>query len=403
MRIVYLHQYFTTPSMPGGTRSYEMARRFAAAGHEVHVITSSTNPSNSIPRWTTEELDDVTVHWIPIKYDNGMSVPRRLVAFGTFALAAGWKARRMKPDVIFATSTPLTIALPGVFAKCKSRARMVFEVRDLWPKVPIALGALNNPLMRKVALMLEQFAYRNSDAVIALSPGMVEGVADKGVPRGKISMIPNSCDNASFDVAEEEGMAFRAERQWLGDRPLVLYAGTLGRVNGVGYFAHLAKSVCLIDPEIRFLVVGDGAERDLVANLASKLGVRDVNFFMERSVPKSSMPRLMSAATVATSLVIPVKELEANSANKFFDALAAGRPIAINHDGWQADLIRDNGLGVVLDPANMDSAASSLVGLVHDPGWLQRARESALTIARTQFDRDLLARQALTILESVYR
>ena len=369
--------------MPGGTRSYEMARRFAAAGHEVHVITSSTKSSNSIPRWTTEELDDVTVHWIPVKYDNGMSVLRRLVAFGTFALAAGWKARSMKPDVIFATSTPLTIALPGVFAKRRSRARMVFEVRDLWPEGPIALGALRHPLMRRAALELEKFAYRNSDAVIALSPGMVEGVADKGVPRGKISMIPNSCDNASFDVAEEEGMAFRAERPWLGDRPLVLYAGTLGRVNGVGYFAHLAKSVRLIDPEIRFLVVGDGAERDLVANLASKLGVCDVNFFMERSVPKSSMPRLMSAATVATSLVIPVKELEANSANKFFDALAAGRPIAINHDGWQADLIRDNGLGLVLDPVNMDSAASSLVELVHDPGSLQRARESARTIART--------------------
>src|SRR5690606_28538222 len=104
-----------------------------------------------------------------------------------------------------------------------------------------------------------------------------------------------------------------------------------------------------LDPEIRFLAIGHGAEVALVRQKARELGVLEKNFFMESPVSKAEMPALFSAATLSTSLFIPLEPMWHNSANKFFDTLAASRPIAINYGGWQADLIRETGAGVVLD------------------------------------------------------
>ncbi|MGZ5409695.1 MAG: glycosyltransferase family 4 protein [Aeromicrobium sp.] len=385
--------------MADGSRAYEMARRFASAGHDVHVVTSSLSETKLIPHWTLQEVDGVTVHWIPVKYETRMGFFRRMSAFIAFALLAGWRARRLKADVVFATSTPLTIAIPGVLARRGRRSPMVFEVRDLWPEVPIAMGVLRHPLLKWAAHKLELFAYRNSDAVIALSPGMADGVAKLGVPRDRISVAPNACDNSRFDVPAEVGQAFRDERPWLGDRPLVVYAGSLSRANGVGYLAQLAHEVQGLDSEIRFLVVGGGGEPEAVTELAKEFGVLNKNFFMEGPRAKSSMPALLSAATLATSLFIPVKALEANSANKFFDALAAGKPIAINYGGWQAGLIKDNELGIVMDPTDFPTSAESLVTLLRSEPRLEKARKNARRLADGEFDRDRLTAIVLEVLE----
>ncbi|MFZ0142438.1 MAG: glycosyltransferase family 4 protein [Aeromicrobium sp.] len=401
MRIVYLHQYFASPAMPNGTRSYEMATRFAAAGHDVHVVASSRIESTQAPRSGAEALDGITVHWIPVKYDTRMGVARRVTSFLVFAVLAGWRARRLKADVVFATSTPLTIALPGVFAKRGNRAPMVFEVRDLWPEVPIAMGTLNHPALRWAAFRLERFAYRNADAVIALSPGMAAGIMKQRVPSGKVSVVPNACDNALFDVPVAVGQRFRDARPWLGDRPLVVYAGTLGRANGVAYLARLAHEVGALDADIRFLVVGDGPEENSVARLAAELGVLDRTFFIEGRMPKSAMPAVMSAATVSTSLFIGVKELEENSANKFFDTLAAGRPVAVNYGGWHADLVRDHEAGIVLDPVDLEAAAKSLVTFIRSEPRVGAARRGARRLADGEFDRDRLTAVALDVVEDV--
>ncbi len=123
-----------------------MARRFAAAGHDVHVVATKFNESSFIPRWSVQDLDGITVHWIPVKYETGMGFNRRMAAFLAFAWLASWRSRRLKPDVVFATSTPLTIAIPGVFATVGRRTPMVFEVRDLWPEFPSRWVNSANPL-----------------------------------------------------------------------------------------------------------------------------------------------------------------------------------------------------------------------------------------------------------------
>eukprot|EP01032_Pedospumella_encystans_P038340 gene38340-43430_t len=161
MRIVYLHQYFRTPDMSGGTRSYEFGRRLAIAGHDVHVVTSSSNLESR--GWCTYEVDGMTVHALRVPYNNTMSYPRRIWSFLSFALRSGFYARRLRGDLVYATSTPLTIAIPGVVASWP-KIPMVFEVRDLWPEVPIALGAIRGRVLTMLARKLAAFAYRHSRA-----------------------------------------------------------------------------------------------------------------------------------------------------------------------------------------------------------------------------------------------
>jgi glycosyltransferase involved in cell wall biosynthesis len=130
---------------------------------------------------------------------------------------------------------------------------MVFEVRDLWPELPIAVGALKSPLSIMAARRLERFAYDHACRIIALSPGMKEGIVRTGYPSDRVTVIPNSCDFDLFDVGPEPGRAFRARHAWLQDRPLVVYTGTLGEINKVEYLAQLAASVATRDPLVAAL------------------------------------------------------------------------------------------------------------------------------------------------------
>lgn len=399
MRIVYLHQHFKSPTMVGGTRSYEMGRRFAACGHEVHMITSDSDADGrSEETWRETDESGIRVHWTPVPYNNKMSYLRRIDAFIRFATRAAGRARALRGDVVFATSTPLTIALPGVYAAWRNRTPFVFEVRDLWPELPIAMKALRNPLSITAARALEAFAYQRSTHIVALSPGMRTGVVKRGIDPARVSVVPNSCDLDLFDVPASAGRQFREANEWLHDRPLVVYTGTLGRINGVGYLARVAAEVARRDANVRFLVVGGGYEEGQIRQQAEQLGVLNRNLFMMGSLPKHEIPTVLSAADIATSLFIDLPEMWANSANKFFDALAAGRPVAINHEGWLADLIRERGIGLVLHPHDVGVAAGTLLSYLHDETTMALARESARCTARELFNRDVLASQLEDVL-----
>jgi glycosyltransferase involved in cell wall biosynthesis len=248
---------------------------------------------------------------------------------------------------------------------------------------------------------LERFAYARASHVVALSPDMKDGVVSTGYPADCVSVIPNSCDLALFGVPADEGQRFRRQHAWLQDRPLVVYTGTLGLVNGVDYLARLASAVARRDADVRFLVIGEGREREKVRRVASEVNVLDRNFFMLDSVPKREMPAILSAADIATSTVIDRKPLWANSANKVFDALAAGRPIAVNHEGWLADMIRQSGCGLVLPVDDVERAARLLIATLGDQAALQKAQEAARRVARERFDREILAQKLEAVIRAV--
>jgi glycosyltransferase involved in cell wall biosynthesis len=402
LNILYLHQYFVVPTGSSGARSYEFSRLLHRRGHRVQVITGLTEGSGlSLPagqRRAMVEVDGIEVRVLGVPYEQRMTPGRRLRAFARFVLAACRESTRVREvDVVFATSTPLTIAVPGLWAAWRHRCPFVFEVRDLWPAAPIELGVLKNPLLIGLARGIERLAYRRAAHIVALSPGMKEGILATGEPPEKVTVIPNASDVELFRVPPEVGRAYRAEQGELGTRPWLVYTGTFGRVNGVDWAVRLAAHVARLDPRVAFVFYGDGSEKERAAALARELGVWERTVYFRDPVPRVELPRVLSAATVLSSFAQDLPVMRTNSANKFFDAFAAGKPVVINYGGWQAELLEREGAGLALAHHDLEGSARRLVAALSDADWLRRAGQASARLGDTEFNRVRLAE----VLESV--
>ena len=278
---------------------------------------------------------------------------------------------------------------------------MIFEVRDLWPELPIAIGVIKNPGLKYMAKKLELWAYKNSNKIIALSPGMSEGVAKTGYPVKNIHTVPNSSDISLFQLNKKLNIELQNKYKWNDVDKIVIYTGTLGEINGIEYLVAIANEFLEINKKVKFLIVGDGIQEKAIRQKAKNNNCLDNNIFMLSKLPKNKMPGLYNISTLATSLFIPLKEMEANSANKFFDTLAAGKPIVINYGGWQKDLIEKHNIGLVLD-RNPKVAAKALNELLINDELLNTMGRNALELAKSNFSRDKLAKKLIQILEDVY-
>lgn len=398
MKIIYLHQYFKTPEMSGGTRSYEMAKRLVSWGHKVEIITSYTERTVN-KGWFTQLIDGISVHWYPNEYNNKMSFKHRIAAFLKFAQAATLKASSFKDaDLIFASSTPLTIAIPAVIASKFLKIPLVFEVRDLWPEVPIAMGVLRKPYHIFLAKALEKWAYNNSQHIIALSPGMKEGISKVGINTDSISVIPNSADNSLFEVDESEYQNFLVQNEWLPKGKVLIYTGTFGLVNNIISTIDFAVELKRRGSDISIMLIGDGIQFDSVVEKARKEKVLNETIYIINEVPKHEIPFYLKYAKIASSFAIDLPAIQANSANKFFDSLAASRPILINYGGWQKDIIEKNNCGVVAWRKSVSEVVDELENLLNDAEKYELACSNAKLLAVNEFSRDKLARKLESIL-----
>ena len=361
------------------------------------MVTTWRNPETSFHGWKEEIVDGIHIHWYSSSYSNSFGFIRRLISFIKFAWAARSRSMAIGGEIVFATSTPLTIAIPGVYAAKKLSSPLVFEVRDLWPELPIAIGAIKNPALKYLAKRLELFAYRNSAEIVALSPGMAAGIAKTGYPENRITVIPNSCNTSQFSKRHETDLVFE-KFPFLQNKKIILYAGSLGKMNGVGYLARIAAAVKNIDESVGFLIIGDGAEKQSILDLAKALGVFDENFWMLDRVSKELISSFFAASAMGCSLFIDLPEMQCNSANKFFDTLAAGKPALINYSGWHAKLLTENQAGLVLPPNNIEEAAYELVEFLKNDKLLHKASEEAAILATNQFNTELLYQEFKNVL-----
>ena len=386
--------------MSSGTRSFEMARRLVKSGHKVYMLSSRHTRSYKEKKYFTVE-DGIFVWWLPVQYSNNMNYIMRLFSFIRYCYLAIIQARKIDYDIVFATSTPLTIAIPGILLSKLNKTPFILEIRDLWPELPIAIGALRSQFSIYLAKLLERWSYDNADHIIGLSEEMCAKIEMNGQPEDKISNIPNGCDIDLFNVKIEKGIEFRNKYDWLGPNPLVIYTGALGKMNNVIFLVEIADYMKKLNSDIRFLIIGKGKEEKIIFDYAKKLGVLDNNLFIIRELTKNYLVNIYSAASVCTSLFMPLKEMEANSANKFFDALAAGKPLMINYKGWQAKLIEKYNAGIVVPSDNVSIAAKELEALIVDEKRLFSTGKAAKELAIKHFDRDKLYKSFENVFLSV--
>lgn len=394
MRILYFHQHFSTPQGSAGTRSYEMAQAALRAGHRVTMVCGSyaqgkTGLSGPFDRGRRRgTVDGIDVIEFDLNYGNEMGFLARLGVFAKFALGSVGIALREPADVVFATTTPLTAGIPGIAARLLSRRPFVFEVRDLWPELPKAMGIVRNPLVLGLMSALEWASYRAAHRLIGLSPGIVEGIARRGVPKDRIALVPNGCD---LDIFAARADAWRPEGV-RDDQLLAVFSGTHGQANGLDAVLDAAAVLKARGrDDIRIALVGQGREKPGLVARAARDGLDNVLFL--DPVPKTRLGGLLAGADIGLQCLRNVPAFYyGTSPNKFFDYIAAGLPVLNNYPGWLAGLIEQHECGYAVPPDDAGAFADALIRAAEDRGALARKGERALKLAQDQFARANLSR-----------
>ena len=405
MRILYFHQYFATRRRSVPTRSYELARRLAARGHEVTVVSRDTRrleAGRENGRWHLpigrERVDCFDVVYLDVPYASTFSTPLRLLSFGAFTLAAGVAGPLLaRPDVVFASSTPLTIGIPGLLTARLRRAPFVFEIRDLWPEVPIAVGALRSGPLIVAAQWLEDALYRGAERIVVLSEASRDALLDRGVPADKLAFVPNASDLDLFSP-ETVDHDFRA-RHGLTGKFVALYAGAMGPANGLEQLVDGAARLRAAGrDDIAVVALGDDGRRPRLEARARALGLD--NLLVLPALPKERLAGVVGAADVTLTLFADDPVFQTNSPNKFFDSLAAGRPVIVNVDGWLRRVVEQGRAGVFVPAGDGGALAAALAALADEPDLVARMGANARMLAERDFDRDLLAARLAEVLET---
>ena len=331
MKILYFHQHFSTPQGSTGTRSYEMSQKLISRGHSVTVVCGSYGGGNTGLKKEFHKgkregvVDGINVLEFDLGYSNNDSFIKRTLTFLKFALASVFVALTRKYDLVFATSTPLTAGIPGIFAKLLRRKRFIFEVRDLWPELPREMGVIKNPVILFLMSCLEWCSYHAADRCIGLSPGIVKGIRARGIAEDKVDMIPNGCDLDIFLSAVQTGSNERGRPdQVANDDLMVVFAGTHGIANGLNDVLDAAK--VLLEKErrdIKFVFIGQGKLKPGLIQRA-KVDSLDNCIFLD-PVPKKELSQLLSSADMGLMALANVPAFYyGTSPNKFFDYIASG-------------------------------------------------------------------------------
>lgn len=406
MRILYLHQYFKTRAGVGGTRSYEFARYLVNQGHEVTMVTAAgQGSSTSAGLVSKRELEGIEVVEIRAGYSDHQAGTAkgylaRIVSFLQFAFVSSWAVTRLaRPDIVFATSTPLTIGIPALIASKYLKAPLVFEVRDLWPEAPIQMGALRNLILIELARWFERTIYRNSTHVVALSPGMQAGVVAAGMPPERVSVIPNASDLELFSP-DVDGSEFR-ERLGLNGQFVCTYFGTMGEANDLTPVVEAAR---LLEERgekgVAFVLHGKGKRRGELEAFCRSHKLDNV-VFSDPIPDKHAIARLAAASDACMTIYKNVPILYTCSPNKLFDTFAAGRPAIVNSPGWLKELVEDHEAGIYVRPDDAAHLADTVVFLRDHPEVVKAYGRNARRLAEETFDRNRLAAQLLSIFERV--
>lgn len=405
MKVLYFHQHFSTPKGSAGIRSYEMAQRLIARGHQVTMVCGSYGGGNTgitspfVKGKRRATVDGIDIIEFDLAYSNSDGFIKRAMTFVKFALRSIGIALTERYDLVFATTTPLTAGIPGIFARWLKGKPFVFEVRDLWPELPKAMGVIRNPFVLKAMSFLEWASYKSAHKLIGLSPGIVDGISHRGIPHNKIALIPNGCDLGIF---ANEAEPWRPT-QIKPDDLLAVFAGTHGMANGLDAVLNAAAELKRRErSDIKFLLIGQGKLKNALQERAQREALDNVIF--HDPVNKAKLAGLMNSTDIGMQILANIPAFYyGTSPNKFFDYIAAGLPVLNNYPGWLAELINKHECGFAVPPDNAAAFADALEKAADNRDILRSMGKNSRTLAEKEFNRELLSNKFVDWLEGAKR
>jgi glycosyltransferase involved in cell wall biosynthesis len=405
MKVLYFHQHFVTPHGAGAIRSYAMARRLIERGHQVTMVCGSIGGGNTgldgafVDGRRRGLVDGIDVIELDLAYSNNDGLFKRSLTFLKFAWRSLLLAMLEPYDLVFATTTPLTAGIPGIAARWLRRKPFVFEVRDLWPELPRAMGVIRNPLVLQLLGVLEWLSYRSAHALIGLSPGIVDGITQRGVMRERVALVPNGCD---LDLFDQGAIPWRPEEVASSDL-LAVFAGTHGLANGLDAVLDAAVELKRRQrTDIKLLLIGNGKLKPALQQRAEREGL--VNVIFHDPVNKSRLAGLMASTDLGLQVLANVPAFYfGTSPNKFFDYIASGLPVLNNYPGWLAGMISEFRCGFAVPPDNPIAFADALEAAAADRDALKAMGRRGRELAEYEFDRAKLANRWVDTIENTWR
>lgn len=400
MHVAVFSQYHTNPDCPATSRHYTLLAHLA----KTHRVTLLTTPAWKGQRLTNEfpwVPTGVEIREVAIPYENRMGPARRALAFAQYA---GWAVceglRIDKPDVIWGISTPLTAAWAAAQVARWRRVPWVFEVQDLWPAFPIAMGAVPTALARQQLYGLEKRLYQSACHIMPLSPDMTRYVMDLGIPTSKITTVLNGTDLELAARAMPVVVEKLRQAQGLVGKRVVLYAGTFGRANDVPTLVAAAEVMAAEDPDTVWIFLGHGFFAPLVAAAAARWPDR---IRLVGGQARHEVFAWFSLADISVVSFLGLPVLDTNSPAKLYDSLAVGTPVVVTNAGWTQKLVEQYACGWFVPAGTATALVIRLRELLQTPALLTVAGANGKALATQYFDRQQLAALVQEILEAAAR
>ena len=410
MKILYVSQYFPPEMGAPAARAAELSRHWARMGHEVTVLTGFPNhPTGVVPEdWRsrldhlryTERVDGVHVvrTWLwPLP---NRKAHERIRNYASFCVSAGLSGLALrKPDVIIATSPQLLVALSGWWLAWWKRVPFVFEVRDLWPESLAAVGAgREGSLLHRTLGAIAGFLYRRANRIVVVAPAFKDHIIRYwNVPAANISVVENGVETDLFRL-DPAAMEVRKHLK-LEDRFLICYIGTMGNAHGLETLIAAAEELQTALPSAMFLLIGEGAEKERIVQLAAARGLTNIQFLGQQ--PRERIPAYVSAADVCLVMLKKTELFKTVIPTKLLEYMACERPVIVAVDGQARQIIEEAGAGVFVEPEN----SKALVKAVHDLAGDTEHRRQMGTRGRqyivNKLSREKTARYYITVLEGL--
>ena len=385
MNILIFYQYFGTPKGGWSTRMYELPKAWIAEGHKVTVVTTPYDKSDiKANKFIDKQIfDGIEVIIINIKQSNKHSLIYRAFTFLLFSVISIYYALAQKFDVILCSSGPITIGLPGIFAKIfRPKKAVVFEVRDLWPEGAVQLGLIKNKRIIKFAYFFEKLCYNKADLVVTCSKGMTDSIQSR-FPLTNLLTIPNACDYNFFQISDDQ---FKLPT-WAINKKIFIYTGSLGLMDDC---LQILKGIESVNNEdIVFVFIGEGKEKYALENYVKDNEIRHTYFI--GLIPKTAVRSWLQYAYAAFVTFKNIPVLQTSSPNKMFDAFAAGVPIIQSTQGWIKVLVQDESCGLSVDPQKPVEMHDAIMKMANEPEMRNKMSENCRRLAMLDFNRKLLA------------
>jgi len=409
MRILFLSHYYPPEVNAPANRVGQLARAWAADGHDITVLTGFPNhPTGQVPPayrgrpYIRHEIDHgVHVARTPIYAAPNKHILRRCLNYASYSLSAATVGPFItaRPNVVVATSPQFLTAVAGYALARMKRVPFVLEVRDLWPASIVDVGAMRpGSLVVQTLEAAERFLYRHSDHIVVVTDSFVEAIAAHGISRSKISVVKNGVDLEMFRPGPTENGV--RERLGLRDKFVAAYIGTHGMAHGLGTIVE-AAALLRHDDRYRFLLIGDGAEKSSLQQRAASEGLTNVLFLDQ--IPHEDIPDHIRAADVTLVLLRDRVLFRSVIPSKIFEFMGTARPIVIGVDGEARRLVEEAGAGVFVPPEDAKTLLATLRRLDGDPIARSRMGQSGRNFVERRFSRREQARLYLEYLDRVVR